>query len=124
MKQHFKNYWLLYLLVGAGLAYAGYMIYINRNLPKVKGGAKPTAEDEACRVGASSGGSRLTEQCTRPNYNVEVGVKQKCWTNEELGGLDFGPEIIVENFGAGKKWYYNFQSGNKFCYVDNNKYTF
>lgn len=122
MKQHFQSYWLLYLLLLAGLAYLVYRWYTNKDVPKVQGGSGPTATTEDCRTGG--GGARLTEQCTRPKYNVAGGVKQKCWTSEELGDLEFGPETIVEQYGVGKKWYYNFQSGNKFCYVDSPKYIF
>lgn len=101
-------------------AYFGIKWLQNRNAKKVSGGAEPGADEKLC----ASGGSNLKTiigSCTKPLFiTTGLDVKEKCFTSASLN-LDEGdlpwPEVVDAN-GFGKRWYFNYQSGDKFCYVD------
>lgn len=102
-------------------AYLGYKWYTNKGLPKAKGGSLPSSSDIACATGAITGTGKITGSCTKPKmYPLPSGYKEKCFTSDDLGlnEGDQGYSIVTDMNGFGTKWYFNYQSGNNFCYTN------
>lgn len=110
----------LIILVVLILAYFGYKYFSNKGLPKVSGGTAPTDADKNC-AGGSAAGRAIVGSCTKPIvFPVPPGVKEKCFTSEQLGlnEGDSGYAIVTDMNGFGTKWYFNYQSGDRFCYTN------
>lgn len=126
-----KIWWILIIILLLVVAYYGYRYYQNRNIPKAKGGRLPSQDDINCATGGGTGSRMIIGSCTRPripldaNGNLPKPMKQKCFTSDELGlnEGDSGPSIVTDNNGFGTTWYFNFQSGNNFCYTNPQWYT-
>lgn len=98
----------------------GYKLYSTKDNKKVSGGTPPNADDIACASGANAS-AKIIGNCTKPRlYPVYPGVKEKCFNSETLGLSegDTGPSKVTEASGFGKTWYFNYQSGDRFCYTD------
>lgn len=116
-----KNYKIILIIIAVvAIAYLAYKWYVNNGFHKVFGGTQPTAEDIACASGGG-GGRMIIGSCTKPFvYPIPRGTSQKCFTSEQLGlgEGDSGPAIVTDLNGFGTKWYFNYQSGDRFCYVN------
>lgn len=120
MKKFFTHPLTIAVIVILALiaAYYGYRYYQNKDLPRAKGGSAPTDEDKNCASGGTSG-LKIIGMCTKPHvFPVPPKVAEKCYSSDELGLKegDSGYAAVTDNFG--KKWFFNYQSGDRFCYTD------
>lgn len=112
---------ILVIIVLAVLAYI-YRDKLTSTLGFTKtlnGGEEPTQQDADC-AGYST--QRAVENCTRPLFQKVGQAKEKAWVMETT---DYpfdtcgGYKIKTPD---GTVWWYNYQSGNKCIYINDNKY--
>lgn len=119
-------YIIIIIVVIAAIIF-GIKYWNNRGNKKVKGGSVPTADDINCASGGTgaqraanpSTSAVIIGNCTKPEiWPVESPMKQKCFTSAELGLSegDSAPDKVTDSNGFGTTWYFNFQSGDRFCY--------
>ena len=89
--------------------------------PKVlNGGQEPTQQDAECAGYASQ---RAVENCTRPLFQKVNTAKEKAWVMETA---DYPFDACLVNGKIrttdGTTWYYNYQSGNKCIYINDNRF--
>lgn len=116
-----NKYIIVIILVAIALiSFVIYKLNKSKGSKKIVGkGFIPTASDAPCQSAPSV--NSIIGTCTKPIlYPVPPDIKQKCFNSETLGlsENDLGPSKVTENNGFGKTWYFNYQNGNKFCYVD------
>lgn len=112
------GYVILVIVILMGLHY-GIKYYNNRNNKKVKGGSLPNQDDINCASGGGAAAGKITGNCTKPViYPVQSPMREKCFTSDELGLSegDAAPDKVTEANGFGTTWYYNYQSGDRFCF--------
>ena|SRR3990172_5152443 len=110
---------VLTVLLVIVLLYVAYKLIARSGSNKVKGGSPPNAEDIACASGTPIG--RIVGSCTRPKvYPIRSPIREKCFTSEELNVAEGeeGPSKVTDNNGWGTTWFLNYQSGDRFCYVN------
>ena len=118
--EHIKKNWLIYvLLILVIILLIGWKKFgwftISVNVNDI--GTNP--DPSVCGAGRSSSRDVV---CTNPLYQVIGNVKERCWSYESLG-FEPGPITTIKPPSPyNKKWYYNRQEGDKYCFVDDNSY--
>lgn len=124
--EHIKKYWLLYsLLIVVAIVFIGIRKFgwFSKTIKVKDMGSNP--DPSVCGGGKTSSGTSREFLCTKPLYQVVGDVKERCWTYESLGEIEPGPETSIKTpYPQEKKWYFNRQEGNKYCFVDNTSYKF
>lgn len=113
---------IITILVIAGVAYLLYKLYQNGTFGglKVGLGTPPNQADIDC----ATGGANLRGNCTRPVYQTPPpsGVGQTCF---DLESTNYPLNYCASKLrSGGKQWFLNFESGDRCCYVDNDKFLF
>src|SRR3990172_9155876 len=109
---------VLIVLLVIVLLWVAYKLIVRSGSKRVDGGSPPSSDDVACASGTPT--SRIIGSCTRPKlYPVRPPIREKCFTSEELGLVegDTGPSKVTDNNGWGTTWWFNYQNGDRFCYV-------
>lgn len=115
--------YILYTLIVIGILISLHYVtkyYNNINIKKVSGGTLPNQSDIDCASGGTNTvGKMIIGNCTKPViYPVDKPMREKCFTSEELGlnEGDTGPDKVTDQNGFGATWFFNYQSGDHFCY--------
>lgn len=119
-----KTFFKIVGFIAAVLAFILFFRWMsNKGTKKVKigAGSAPTQADKNCASGGNAG-DKIIGSCTKPMiYPLPPRWKEKCFSSDELGLQegDQGYSVVTDNNGFGTKWFFNYQSGDRFCYTNN-----